>query len=261
MLHSSSYRRFLTAAAAVLVASSTEHALADSSDHWDLTVGAGVMSVPEYPGGDTQKTLFLPVVSAKYGRFVAGGETQGLGFNVVENEHWRVAVLASFDLSKIRDETDEPRLRGLGDIDGTARVGALASYTWDWLTATARVSTDAGDNQLGTVASVGLSARWHPTSQLTLSAGPQVTWANGEYMQTVFGVDGIQSLRSGLPQYVVGSGVASVGLQLGANYRLGERWSIGVTATSARLQGDAKKSPITVDKTQNSIGVFAAYHF
>ncbi len=87
MLHSSSYRRFLTAAAAVLVASSTEHALADASDHWDLTVGAGVMSVPEYPGGDTQKTLFLPVVSAKYGRFVAGGETQGLGFNVVENEH------------------------------------------------------------------------------------------------------------------------------------------------------------------------------
>jgi len=53
----------------------------------------------------------------------------------------------------------------------------------------------------------------------------------------------------------------AVGLQLGANYRLGERWSIGVTATSAQLQGDAKKSPITVDKTQNSIGVFAAYHF
>lgn len=235
---------------------------ADSSDHWDLTVGAGVISMPEYPGSDEQKTRFLPVVSAKYGRFQIGGETQGIGMNLVEKKDWRVGVFASFDLQEVRKESDDrQRLHGLGDVDGTTRVGAFASYTWGWLTASGRISADAGGNDLGTVATLGLDARWDPTPRLTLTAGPQLTWADDEYTQTVFGISQAQALRSGLPQYKPGGGVSSIGLRFGARYRIGERWGVGATATTAQLQGDAKDSPITRDKTQNSIGVFATYHF
>jgi outer membrane protein len=254
--------RLSITAAALLAAGSANTARADPADQWDFTLGAGVISMPEYPGSDEQKTRLLPAVTAKYGRFLIGGETQGIGVNLIEKKDWRVGVFASFDLSEIREESDDrERLHGLGDVDGTTRIGAFASYTWDWLTASGRISTDASGNDLGTVATLGLSARWSPTSRLTLSAGPQLTWASEEYMQTVFGISPTQALRSGLPRYAAGGGVSSLGLRLGAHYRAGEHWGVGVTATAAQLQGDAKDSPIVRDKTQNSIGVFATYHF
>jgi outer membrane protein len=262
MLRRPTFHRASIVAAAFLAGGSANAARADSPDRGDLAIGAGAISMPEYPGSDEQKTRLLPVVNAKYGRFLIGGEMQGIGVNLIERDDWRAGVFASFDLSEIRKESDDrERLRGLGDVDGTTRVGAFASYTWGWLTATGRIGTDAGGNELGTVATLGLSARWNPAPRLTLTAGPQLTWASEEYMQTVFGVGPIQASRSGLPRYEAGGGVSSVGLRLGAHYRAGEHWGIGVTATTAQLQGDAKDSPVIRDETQNSIGVFATYHF
>ncbi|MFC4819008.1 MipA/OmpV family protein [Dokdonella ginsengisoli] len=262
MPHRSTRHRLWIAAVTLLAGGSANTALADPADRWDLSIGAGAVSMPEYPGSDEQKTRLLPVVTAKYGRFLIGGETQGLGMNLIEEENWRAGLFASFDLSEIREESDDrERLHGLGDVDGTARVGAFASYTWGWLTASGRIGTDVGGNELGTIATLGLSARWNPTSRLTLTAGPQLTWASEEYMQTVFGISPAQAQRSGLPRYQAGGGVSSVGLRLGAHYRIGEHWGVGITATTARLQGDAKDSPIVRDKTQNSIGAFATYHF
>jgi outer membrane protein len=235
---------------------------------WDISVGAGVASMPKYPGSDSQKTRALPLISVQYGRFFLGGDTAGtgagaggLGVNLYEDAHWRFGAVASFGAFKARKEADDPRLRGLGDIDSTARAGGFASYTQGWLTASASVSTDIGGNHQGTLANFGLTARYRPTDQLTLSAGPNLIWSSGSYMQTFFGIDEEQSLRSGRAQYTAGAGVSSIGFGVGANYRFDRHWSLGVRASTAQLQGDAKDSPITQDKTQNTIAVFAAYHF
>ncbi|WP_018974387.1 MipA/OmpV family protein [Rudaea cellulosilytica] len=239
------------------------------NDGWDITIGAGAVSLPEYPGSDEQKTRALPMINIRYGRFFLGGDGSaggggpggGLGVYLYEDEHWRVGAMVSAGAFKARKEADDARLRGLGDIDGTARVGAFARYTQGWLSARLSVSSDVGDNRQGTLAELGLNANWVVSRQLVLSAGPSVTWANGEYMQTFFGIDALQSERSGRPQYRAGGGVSSIGFGASARYRFDEHWGLGAFASTSQLQGDAKDSPITQDKTQNVVGVFATYHF
>ena len=235
------------------------------NDGWDITIGAGAVSLPEYPGSDEQKTRALPVINIRYGRFFLGGDSGsgggGIGVNLYEDEHWRLGAMVSAGAFKVRKESDDTRLRGLGDIDGTTRVGAFARYTLGWLSARASVSRDVGDNGQGTLAELGLNANWAVSRQLVLSAGPSVTWANGEYMQTFFGIDALQSEHSGRPQYRAGGGVSSVGFGVNARYRFDEHWGLGAFASTSQLQGDAKDSPITQDKTQNVVGVFATYHF
>ena len=261
MQNRSTHGPLILAALAIAASLPILEAHADEHDEWDITLGVGAASIPKYPGSDEQKARLLPVVSVRYGRFFVGGDSDGVGVNLIEDEHWRAGVIASFGAFKPRKESDDLRLHGLGDIDSTPRLGSFVSYTQSWLTASAAVSSDVGGNRQGTLATLSLAARWQATPQLLLTAGPSITWANGQYMQTFFGIDEEQALHSGLPQYRPGGGVANIGLRVGANYRFNQHWGFGVSASTAQLQGDAKDSPITQDKTQSTIVAFAAYHF
>jgi outer membrane protein len=237
-------------------------------DGWDITLGAGAASMPKYPGSDEQKLRMLPMIAVRYGRFFIGGDSGagggaggGIGVNVYEDHNLRVGAMVSVGAFKARKEADDPRLHGLGDIDGTTRLGAFASYKLGWLSADASVSSDVGDNKQGTVAKLGLSANWSPSPRLRISAGPNMTWANGEYMQTFFGIDALQSQRSGRAPYRAGGGVSGVGFGASAHYGFDAHWGLGAFVSTSQLQGDAKDSPITQDKTQSSFGLFATYRF
>jgi len=264
-----STHRFILASFALGFALCAVAAYADQPESgWDVTLGGGVASLPTYPGSNGQTTRALPLVNVTYGRFFLGGDTGGtgagagaLGINLYQDEHWRVGAIASVGLISERKESDDSRLRGLGDIDATPRVGGFASYSLGWLTAAGSVTSDVGGNREGTVAKFGVTARYQPTASLILNAGPSVTWGDGRYMQTFFGVDDAQSLASGLPRYTAKSGVSSVGVGVGANYRFDRKWSLGIRASTGRLQSDARNGPITQDTTQNTVALFAAYHF
>lgn len=121
MLRRSIFHRLSITAVALLAGGSANAARADSADQWDLTLGAGAISMPEYPGGDEQKTRLLPVVTAKYGRFLIGGETQGIGVNLIEKKRLargRLRLVRSVrDTQGVRRPrtTARPRRRGRHD--------------------------------------------------------------------------------------------------------------------------------------------------
>jgi outer membrane protein len=220
------------------------------TDGWDITVGAGAASLPKYPGSDEQKTRALPVVAIRYGRFFLGGGSGsggspggGLGVYMYEDDRWRVGAMLSAGAFKARKESDDRRLRGLGDIDGTTRAGAFANYKLGWLSADLSPSSDVGDKRQGTIVKFGLDANWPLSKQLMLGAGPEVTWANGEYTQTLFGIDAQQSMRSGRAQYRAGGGINSVGVAIHARYRFDDHWGAGAFVSTSRLQGRCKGQP------------------
>ncbi|MFC3171681.1 MipA/OmpV family protein [Acinetobacter vivianii] len=45
----------------------------NKSRKWDLTLGVGALSLPEYPGSDDNKTEVLPLINARYNRFLLVG--------------------------------------------------------------------------------------------------------------------------------------------------------------------------------------------
>lgn len=273
MSHTRKHGAHLILAAAMLPAVFTApDALAQArleqatDDSWRFSAGLGAFSRPKYPGsGDTQ-VVAVPLVSANFGRYFIGG-TPGAGFpfgvgvNLIQNDNWRFGVALGGELTKPRKASDAPILRGWGDISQTALGSVFAAYTLDWLTVRGFLVSDIGGNDQGTRFAVDLEGKYQASERLILTAGPGITWANGKYAQTFFGINPSQSLIAGVAPYAAGSGVNTIRFSLGALYLLNAQWSVGANVTAAWLQGDAKDSPITEDKSQNIYGIFASYRF
>lgn len=233
---------------------------------WRFSVGAGVFSRPKYPGSGEMEFAAAPMASVNYGRYFLGGTPAagtplGVGLYLIQNEHWRVGVAVGGDLDKPRKESDATLLNGWGDISATALASAFATYSYKWFAVRGVVVTDIGGHDQGTRVSLDMEARYSPLEGLMLSAGPGLTWATSDYMQTFFGINAAQSAIAGVPQYTAGGGVSSVRFSVGAAYRLSERWNVGARVSTGWLQGDAADSPITEDKSQNVYGLFLNYQF
>lgn len=235
-------------------------------DSWRFTAGLGVFSRPKYPGSGDSDVVALPLVSANFGRYFIGGTPGaglpfGVGVNLFQNQNWRAGVALGGELSKPRSASDAQILAGWGDIPATALGSAFAAYSIDWLTLRGFVVTDIGGKDQGTRVAFDIEGKYRFDERLTFTAGPGVTWADGKYSQTFFGVNGVQSFISGITPYAAGSGVNTVRFSIGAQYRLNAQWGLGASVTAAWLQGDAKDSPVTEKKSQNTYGLFASYSF
>jgi outer membrane scaffolding protein for murein synthesis (MipA/OmpV family) len=237
-----------------------------SPDAWHFTVGTGVLSLPKYPGASDRRYEPVPLLGASDGRYFFGtvldaNTPLGMGAYLYRDSHWNVAALLSYDFIQPRDQSDDARLQGLGDISRTAHAGMFGSYTLDWFTVRGSVLTDILGKHEGTVATLGLEGKYQPVERLTLSAGPGLTWGSSQYNRTFYGVDAAQSARSGLPEYEPDSGVASFNFSFKADYRLSPRWGVGATVVASELRGDVGESPIVEKETQVTYGLFSSYQF
>ena len=235
-------------------------------DQWRFTVGLGAAYQPKYPGSGDHQTRAFPVLSAGHGRYFIGGVPDtgiplGIGAFLIQNQTWRVGVGVGHQLQAPRDESDSSRLNGLGDVDATTLGAIFASYNDTWFRVRGYISTDLANNDQGTRISLDLDGKYRVNDSLLLTAGPGMTWADSDYTQTFFGIDSAQSARSGRQQYSAGSGVNSIRFGIGANYRIDPQWAVSARYTAARLQGDAKDSPITEKRSQNTFTVMTTYNF
>jgi len=233
-----------------------------------FSLGAGIVRAPLYPGSDRYEPRFVPVVTVNFGRFFFGGESGGTGLpgagvNLVRDQHWRagVGLLLAGAFRKQREESDDPSLRGMGDIERVLRGLAFVGYERDWYGLYARLATEMTDKDQGTLVLVDTLVRRRVNERFTVNLGPGITWADAEYMMTFFGVSAEQAARSTLPQYRAQAGLYAIRFGAGGSYRIDRDWRAMVRTSISRLEGDAASSPITKDRTQYTAGILAAYEF
>ena len=205
-------------------------------------------------------------MTGNYGRFFVGGTPGagfpvGVGYSVFQNDAWRVGLALGAELDKPRKQSDAPILNGWGDIDQTALGSLFASYTHAWITVRGFLVSDIGGKGHGTRIALDVEGRYRVNERLVLSAGPGITWADGRYTQTFYGISAEQGAAAGLAPYETGSGVNLFRVSVGAQYQLNPQWVLGANLTAGWLQGDAKSSPVTEDRSQNVYGIFASYRF
>ncbi|HYS85006.1 MAG TPA: MipA/OmpV family protein [Bradyrhizobium sp.] len=234
-------------------------------ESWIFGLGIGVVSIPKFPGSDSQMIRVLPLPSASYGRFFFGADAGGespiaLGVYLHKDSRWRLGAALVADVTR-RRESDDPRLQGLGDVEPTTRSSLFGSYTQGRLSARASVAYDGRRKTQGTLARLSVGAFHKLSERLTVFGGPGLTWGSSRYVRTFFGVDSGQSARSGLPEFEAKGGVTNVNVGIGTHYRIDENWSMDAIISAARLQGDSAASPITERKSQNVVGVLTTYRF
>jgi len=235
-------------------------------DAWKFRIGIGAGSIPKFPGSDASRTSVIPMIGAEYGRFYIGGvpgagSPAGVGMYLLRDSGWTVGVGVGANLRSPRKESDSPRLAGTGDIARTETGSLFANYDWRWLGIRSSVQTDIGGKKEGTTASLDLEGRLPLPGGFMLTAGPGLVWADHKYQQTFFGINTAQSLASGLTAYDARSGVNTVRLNLGANYRISPHWDVGLRGSIGRLTGSATDSPITESKNQNTFALITSYGF
>ena len=257
--------RFALAALALFFSVNVAHAEDDKDDYVNElhgVVGLGIGTLPKFIGSDKTMAEAIPIGKITYGRFFIGGNAGlGLGYNAFEADDFTFGAFVNQQLNAPRKESDDIRLKGLGNVNAATRGGVFTKYEKDWLRASADVSWDIGGKKQGTLAKLSAEAVYRPTERMELSAGPQIIYGNSEYVNTVFGVDPLQASQSHYALYKPKGGVSQVNMDFDATYAWDKYWIIGSKVSIGKLEGDSAKSPIVEKKSQNSLGVFVAYKF
>ena len=225
------------------------------------SLGVGV--VPDYMGSDDYTAGIAPAGLVRFGdsdRYVRLLVAE-LSVNVLDSRNWSLGPVVNYRFA--RDDVDDSVVKLMRDVDGTVEAGVFAGWTWigeddprHRFAASVQFLHDVMDEHEGYIASV--SARYFKpvTLPLTLSVGVTATYGSSDYMQTYFGVDSVDSARSGLSEFNAGSGLRDVRVPLMAIYSLSPKWHIAGGLIYTKLLDDASDSPV-VDERGSSNQIYA----
>jgi MipA family protein len=234
---------------------------AEAEKDLQIEVGVGVAAAPDYQGSKTYRVLPVPNINITYkDRLFAGA--QGIGVNIIKSDALTAGV--SLRAGSGRKEKRSPALRGLGKVDITAEPTLFAEYK---ITEKFGLSTDvskAVNGHKGTRGNVGFTYA-DALGPLFVSFGPSLAIADRKYMQAYYGVNAVQSLRSGYRVYTPKGGLESVDLNTGVALPLSNKITLSLFGLYSRLLKQPKNAPFIANGVGNanqfSGGLLIGYKF
>ena len=116
-------------------------------------------------------------------------------YRLIQRNGFEAGPLAGWRFS--RDEDDDARLAGLGDIDGGLVVGAYGGYrAGPWFFSASYHHQVTGDDDTGGLIRLAIDHTWRPAPHWQLVTSIGTAYASSDYMQTYFGVSAAQAATS-----------------------------------------------------------------
>jgi outer membrane scaffolding protein for murein synthesis (MipA/OmpV family) len=223
---------------------------------WNLVLGGGFRVDSKFEGADDVQIMPIPWFKADFGPYVTVG-LLGLTINALDYKGLSVKARLGYDFG--RDSDDDSHLRGLGDIDGGAGLGLELAYDLEPLEFKLSLDKTIGGSD-GFSAKFG-TAYSFPFDNFMVSIGPSVTWADGNYMESYFGVTDRQSQRSGLPRFDADAGIKRIDFEVSGLYFIDDHWLVRGEVSLGYLVGDAADSPVSQRNLQPSTMFILGYQF
>ena len=231
----------------------------DEKRDWALSIGMIVGISPDYEGSDDYDFGNGPQLAGSW-RDILFFKGKTFGANLVRKKNLKAGPLLSW--SGGRDEDDNDKLEGLGDVDSSIEAGGFVSYRKKTYRFKLEARQDVNSGHEGAL--VELSAGTVlPFKKPLVSVALGTTWASDDYMESFFGISAKQSANSGLKRYDADAGIKDISLSLTAGYKISSHcdWRLGGKVEYKRLVGDAADSPVVQDKNQFLAGISITYHF
>lgn len=221
----------------------------------DLSVGVGPVYRPDYFGSDDFELRADPEVYVKFRNFVFldndGADLALFGFS-------GFSFGPSIRLVGDRDESENPDLIGLGDIDPTFEVGGFAATKFvDRFLVRAKVRKGVVGGHRGISVDATGTVLLFRVGRLSTSVSGTATWIGERYADTFFSITPEQSLASGLPEYDADRGLRDVGGSFNAYINIGKRWSLNPYASYRYIFDGIADTPIIDqlgDRNQYTVG-------
>lgn len=217
-----------------------------------VTVGALGTYEPKYAGSKTYEFSALPVfkidTGSSFGKRFDVRNSDDISFAVVQSDAFQMGVLTGYRTE--RRESDGPRLRGLGNIDGGIVVGGFARYNIGPAYLRGSYHRQVFEDDNGGLFKFVVGADYKMSSAITLRAFTGIEAGDQRYMQTYFGINALQSARSGLAQYKPTGGATSYRLGVGTDFEVIPTWTLTASAEYIHYLGNAARSPIIEEADQ-----------
>jgi outer membrane scaffolding protein for murein synthesis (MipA/OmpV family) len=224
------------------------------------SIGAGAVYTPEFYGSDKYEVDPVPFFNLRYGPvFLSTDKGLGVRFDLLGGA---LEISPAFNYRRGRDEDDSDILRGMGDVDHQLTGGVSVIYRVDDVSFGVKgfqgLSHDKGfllDMRLAYLNRMSDVVHWG----LAAEAG----FADADYNQTHFGVNEIQSARSGYPVYKPSAGLKDLSFGGSVDYYITPSFSVDLFAKYSRLTGDPSDSPLVLRGSPNQVstGLLFFYHF
>ncbi|PIF25436.1 outer membrane scaffolding protein for murein synthesis (MipA/OmpV family) [Acidovorax sp. 56] len=248
-------------------------ASAASKPTLNYVLGGIVGSSPDYAGGAGRSYSLRPAWALEYGRFrlstsrgsalmghgLAGWSDSGASATLAQSD--RFALNASLRIDQGDDGSDSPMRRGLPEVRSTLRARLSAGYalTPRWSVG-AGVSQDILGRDGGMLLSTNLGYSFPYSEQTRVSFGVGASFADRQYLRSHFGVPtSAAGSTSPLPAFDPHAGLYSVDAGVDVMVALSRHWVALGGVRVSQLQGDARRSPLTVQPVGYSASVGLAY--
>jgi MipA family protein len=251
----------LASAASILPVRAAEPA---PSTDWTITLGVEGRVLPSYRGSDNMVLRPVPLIDIRRAGTARtfSSARDGISLGLLDTGRFRLGPTAKLQMPRL--ERDDAALTGLGDVKWALEVGAFADF-WatNWLRTRVEIRQGFGGHR-GVVGELSADVVVPVSQQLTLSAGPRVTFVTAKANDPYFSITAAQSLASGLPVYSASGGTQSYGLGGLARYEWSPQWATHFFVEYERLTGSAADSPLVALRgraNQVQMGVGATYSF
>ena len=147
-----------------------------------------------------------------------------------------------------RDDVDNDAVDDLDDVDDAIELGGFIGMNYQGWLARATLTQDVNDGHDGLVFNLLGGYRLPLAPAWSLTTTISTTYADEDYMDSYFTIDGGDAADSGLDEFDADSGFKDVGV--GLRLAWGQDTGLGVTgiASFTRLLGDAEDSPVVDDE-------------
>lgn len=225
---------------------------------WQGLVSAGPALLPSYEGSSAYRTLPGLTLEMRYRDLAFASTAEGLGVNLLRGRRYRAGLAAGFDLG--RDEDDDPRLRGLGDIDPAAELKLFGEYVLFPVVLRADLRRNLGSGG-GWSADLAAYLPVAGSERYFIFLGPSLTVSDGEAMGRSFGITAPQATRSQFPAFEAGGGLRSAAFGFSATWFFRENWFLNGTGGLQALLGSAADSPLSRSDQQYSLSLMLGYRW
>lgn len=230
---------------------------------YNAGIGLGLGIVPDYEGSEDY--TFVPILFGRFaydnGKYVMLNGNK-LKWNLLND---RIEFGPLLQYRGERDDVDNDQVDDLKDVDGAIEAGFFVTGRSGPWSATLEFAADVSGEHDGFLVTLGGNYRQAVSQRLTMTYGLSTTFASDNYMETYFQIDSGNRGTSTLPDYSADDGeFKDIGLNMSADYRVNDRWSIKGNLGYAYLLGDAADSPIVDDEgsaSQFMLGLTGVYHF
>lgn len=225
-------------------------------DGWEFYYGAGILVKPEYSGSDNYEALPLPSLRLRY-KDQLDINARHVNYTFLRNDGFSTGPALSWEFG--RDENDDRKLRGLGNISPTLSGGFFFkyhpqdSYTHYEL----HFQHDLLNEHNGFKAIANVTQEFYiPYIVMFGSANLQVIFASNEYMNTYYGISQEQSAYSIHSPFNADPGIKSGRVNLRLIKELQNDWAMLNLFSYERLMNDARDTPLNDTMHQYWTGIF-----